>query len=202
MEQRQAVRISVQLRARLLRDDAHDDERPTGPPDAVDADLARLLAEAGCEDAAPWQGWHDGTPRESAAHLGHAGHATSRSSRRSHSESGIVCSCPRSATNGKHLHNGHRALAEGSGPVFALAIDGEVADLSRHGMFLRTPQALPPGTFTTVCLELPDDQIRLRAQVVRVERGARTGLGVRFVAEQPSRRQVANYLMRCHAHGV
>jgi hypothetical protein len=50
-------------------------------------------------------------------------------------------------------------------------------------------------------LELPEDSIRLRAQVVRVERGARAGLGVRFVAEQPSRRSVANYLMRCHAHG-
>lgn len=199
MEQRQAVRISVQLRARLLRDDEHDDpSQPLHSP----VELARVIAEVddGRDEGptAPWQGWHDGGVREAApAH---------RRARRSHTESGIFCSCPRSATNGKHLHDEHgghhpRPVAEGSGPVFALAIDGEVADLSRHGLFLRTSQTLPPGTLTTVCLDLPDDPIRLRAEVVRVERGARTGLGVRFVAEQPSRRQVVNYLMRCHAHG-
>jgi hypothetical protein len=190
MEQRQAVRISVQLRARLLRDDEHDDPLPLGADE-----LARVIAEVDDAPTAPWQGWHDGTPREPA---GGGRHRT----RRPHSESGIVCSCPRGAASGKHLAHSARGVADGSGPVFALAIDGEVADLSRHGLFLRTSQALPLGAFTTVCLDLPDDSIRLRAQVVRVERGERPGLGVRFIAEQPSRRQVANYLMRCHAHGA
>lgn len=165
------------------------------------------------------QGWHDGSPYDAGAPRA----AHGKSSRRAHTDSGIVCSCARTG-GGSHAHaRGRRAATAGgssstggsmNGPVngsmngpmnssvFALAIDGHVDDLSRHGLFLRTPQTLPPGTSATVCLELPGDRVCLRAQVVRVERGARSGIGVRFVAEQPSRLQVANYLMRCHAYGT
>ncbi len=83
-----------------------------------------------------------------------------------------------------------------------LAIDGTVDDLSRNGLFLRTPQSLPPGTEATVCLELPDEQVMLRGEVVRVERGHRSGLALQFAREQQDRRPLVNYLMRCHAHGA
>jgi hypothetical protein len=136
MEQRQAVRIPVQLRARLLHDDG------------------------GLDPA-------------------------------------IECGCSEAVHHGSHTHG---VRANGSG-LLLLAIDGLVDDLSRTGMFLRTPQSLPPGTSATVCLELPGEQVTLRGQVVRIERGARAGLGLQFAGEQPSRRLLVNYLMRCHAQG-
>lgn len=87
------------------------------------------------------------------------------------------------------------------GPL-PLAIDGTVDDLSRNGLFLRTLHTLPPGTEATVCLELPEEQVMLRGEVVRVERGRRSGLGLQFAIEQQDRRPLVNYLMRCHAHGA
>ena len=117
--------------------------------------------------------------------------------RRSTTDHGVECGCSQAVHHGSHTH---RALAEGSG-VLPLSIDGLVDDLSRTGLFLRTPQTLPPGTAAMVCLELPEEQVTLRGQVVRIERGARNGLGLRFAGEPPDRRLVVNYLMRCHAHG-
>jgi PilZ domain len=143
MEQRQAVRIPVQLRARLLGDEA-------------------------------LSGW-------------------GRGHRRLATDTGIECSC--SSRGAPHHH-------AASKPSVELSIDGLVEDLSRHGMFLRTAETLPPGTPATVCLELPEMQVTLRAQVVRVGCGERVGLGVQFAGAEPDRRQLVNYLMRCHAHGA
>ncbi|MEZ4360668.1 MAG: PilZ domain-containing protein [Kofleriaceae bacterium] len=75
---------------------------------------------------------------------------------------------------------------------------GEVEDLSRHGVFLRTAAALPVGSMTTLHLELPEQHVTLRAQVVRAERGRRAGIALRFVGPV-DRRAVANFVMRCHA---
>lgn len=152
MEQRQAVRIPVQLRARLL----HEEGRPARPATAV-----------------AYQ-------------------------RRPTTDHEIVCSCSSAG------HHGPREaqLVRGEGGSMPIAIDGTVDDLSRNGLFLRTPQTLPPGTETTVCLELPEEQVMLRGEVVRVERGRRTGLGLQFSREQQDRRLLVNYLMRCHAHGA
>lgn len=142
MEQRQAVRIPVQLRARLSGDEQ-------------------------------LSGWGRGHQRLAT-------------------DTGIECSCGIRGT--PHHH------ASGK-PSLGLEIDGLVEDLSRHGMFVRTAETLPPGTPATVCLELPERQVMLRGQVVRVGRGERIGMGVRF-AEETDRRQVVNYLMHCHAQGA
>lgn len=153
MEQRQAVRIPVQLRARLL----HEEGRPARPAAAV-----------------AYQ-------------------------RRPTTDHEIVCSC---SSAGHHGPREPHPLGWLEGGAMPITIDGTVDDLSRNGLFLRTPQTLPPGTETTVCLELPEEQVMLRGEVVRVERGRRTGLGLQFSREQQDRRLLVNYLMRCHAHGA
>jgi hypothetical protein len=173
MEQRQAVRIPVQLRARLLHEDGRQEGRRDGHEDASTIAISSSIYPTP-------SGW-------------------SKGQRRSPTDHGVECGCSQEMHHGSQPHG---VLSTSCGPLalaLALAIDGLVDDLSRTGLFLRTPQTLPPGTSATVCLELPEEQVVLRGQVVRIECGARTGLGLRFASEQPNR-LVVNYLMRCHAH--
>jgi PilZ domain len=99
-------------------------------------------------------------------------------------------------------------------------IEGMVEDLSRGGLFLRTADPLKPmgkprsgglavprarlsaidvGAAGIVRLTLPEEALDLRGEVVRVERGERCGLGLRFVGPLATRRALANFLMQCHA---
>ena len=103
MEQRQAVRIPVQLRARLL----HEEGRHARPAPAVAYQVT--------------------------------------SSRRPTTDHEIVCSC----STAVHHHGGHAQVAKLDGGSMPLAIDGTVDDLSRNGLFLRTPQTLPPKSSCT-----------------------------------------------------
>jgi PilZ domain len=179
MEQRQAVRIPVKLHAQLVRDDERDARWGRRPRRATTSSEI----ECGCgsnSTACP-------------AHHHGAGRGEGR-----HASAGLSLVPERS---------------EAPGRSSAPAIVGVVEDLSRTGLFLRTQHTLPPGTSTTVILELPLElseeavgavgavgRVCLHGQVVRVGQGARAGLGVHFASEQPARRQLANYLMRCHAH--
>lgn len=175
MEQRQSVRIPVQLRARLLHEDGRQEAMRDGRRGGYDDSNVVTSASIASQPSSNW----------------------TKSQRRSTTDHGIECGCSQAVHHGSHTHG---VLAAGSG-LLPLAIDGLVDDLSRTGLFLRTPQTLPPGTSAMVCLELPEEQVTLRGQVVRIERGTRTGLGLQFAGEQPNRRLVVNYLMRCHAHG-
>jgi hypothetical protein len=78
-------------------------------------------------------------------------------------------------------------------------IEGVVEDLSRGGLFLRTQAAIAVGVAGLLRLRLPEDALEVRGEVVRVERGARCGLGLRFVGASASHRTLANLLMQCHA---
>jgi uncharacterized protein (TIGR02266 family) len=83
-----------------------------------------------------------------------------------------------------------------------MVIDGLVEDVSRSGLFLRSPTYARPGSQAELDLTLPDEQrLRLNAEVVRVETDpGRAGMGLRFVNQrEASRRPLANFMMRVHA---
>lgn len=63
-----------------------------------------------------------------------------------------------------------------------------VEDLGPGGMFVRTRRRIAPGTTVELSWRLPGDDARVEARAVvvwRRERGARAGLGVRFVDVAP-----------------
>jgi Tfp pilus assembly protein PilZ len=76
--------------------------------------------------------------------------------------------------------------------------DGQVEDLSRLGLFLATSHEVAVGHAVIVELELPNEEpFALAAEVVRLDRSARRGLGMRFT--ERGRRPLANFIMRSHA---
>ncbi|HUJ59603.1 MAG TPA: PilZ domain-containing protein, partial [Kofleriaceae bacterium] len=75
-----------------------------------------------------------------------------------------------------------------------------VEDVSRSGLFLRAPSLMRPGSAAEIELDLPGETLHLTAEIVRVQREPRAGMGVRFVGDpEPHRRPLANFIMRQHA---
>jgi uncharacterized protein (TIGR02266 family) len=80
-----------------------------------------------------------------------------------------------------------------------VVIDGLVEDVSRSGLFLRASNAISEGSSAELDLHLPgEDTLRLAVRVVRVERGPRVGMGLRFVGKPARSRSLANFIMRQH----
>jgi hypothetical protein len=80
-------------------------------------------------------------------------------------------------------------------------IDGLVEDVSRSGLFMRSPRQLGPGESAELALDLPGEEtLHLSAEVVRVEEAPRAGMALRFVGDfERNRRPLANFIMRQHA---
>jgi hypothetical protein len=82
-----------------------------------------------------------------------------------------------------------------------LVIDGLVEDVSRNGLFMRSPRQLGPGETAEIDLDLPGEEtLHLSAEVVRVEHEPRAGMALRFLGDlERNRRPLANFIMRQHA---
>jgi hypothetical protein len=82
-----------------------------------------------------------------------------------------------------------------------IVIDGLVEDVSRSGLFMRSPRQIGPGVFADLHLDLPGEEtLHLKAEVVRVEQEPRAGMALRFVGDlERHRRPLANFIMRQHA---
>ena len=82
-----------------------------------------------------------------------------------------------------------------------VVIDGFVEDVSRTGLFLRTPKLVAAGSPAEIELELPGEApLNLHTEVVRVEhRPERAGMGLRIIVDIQDRRTLANFIMRQHA---
>jgi hypothetical protein len=85
--------------------------------------------------------------------------------------------------------------------IDGLVIDGLVEDVSRSGLFMRSPRHLAPGAAADLDLDLPGEEtLRMQAEVVRIEQTPRTGMALRFVGDvERHRRPLANFIMRQHA---
>lgn len=84
-----------------------------------------------------------------------------------------------------------------------IEIDGFVEDMSRSGLFLRSPKWVRPGSPAEIDLELPGQgMLVLEVAVVRVEhRPERAGMGLQIVLRPETSRPLANFLMKQHAEG-
>ncbi len=88
----------------------------------------------------------------------------------------------------------------------AVTLSGWVANLSRHGMFLRSEFLDTMGAQASMEVRLPGEQapIALAGEVVRVvEMPGRSGMGIRFREIDPSAlRKLANFMIArsVHAH--
>lgn len=82
-----------------------------------------------------------------------------------------------------------------------VVIDGFVEDLSRSGMFLRSPEMIASGSSAEIDLDVPGEEpLRLEAEVVRIEHtNEREGMAFKFVDPAANGRGIANLLMRQHA---
>jgi hypothetical protein len=82
-----------------------------------------------------------------------------------------------------------------------LVIDGLVEDVSRNGLFMRSPRQIDRGALAELDLDLPGEEtLHLKAEVVRVELEPRAGMALRFVGDiERHRRPLANFIMRQHA---
>lgn len=78
-----------------------------------------------------------------------------------------------------------------------IVVDGLVEDVSRNGLFMRSPLHIQPGCPAEIDLELPDENIQLRVHVVRVEDGDRPGMALKL-SGQRSRMPLANFIMQQH----
>jgi len=80
-------------------------------------------------------------------------------------------------------------------------IDGVVEDVSRSGMFLRSPKLVATGSSAEIELDLPGEApLHLTAEVVRLEHSPqRAGMGLRITLDLDDSRQLANFIMRQHA---
>jgi hypothetical protein len=81
-----------------------------------------------------------------------------------------------------------------------VVIDGLVEDMSKSGLFMRSPRQLGPGSEAEIHLDLPGEPtLHLFATVVRVENAPRAGMALRFVGDvERNRRPLANFIMRQH----
>lgn len=81
-----------------------------------------------------------------------------------------------------------------------IVIDGLVEDVSRSGLFMRSPRQLGPGSEAEIHLDLPGEEtLHLFATVVRVEQSPRAGMALRFVGDvERKHRPLANFIMRQH----
>ncbi len=80
-------------------------------------------------------------------------------------------------------------------------IEGHIEDVSRSGMFLRSPELMRPGSSAELELDLGGGApLHLHAEVVRVEHSSeRAGMGLRILEEAGTSRPLANFIMRQHA---
>jgi uncharacterized protein (TIGR02266 family) len=80
-----------------------------------------------------------------------------------------------------------------------VALDGWVANLSRHGLFLRSEYLDALGSRVTLELALPGEPepLNLAGEVVRVDDGPLgSGMGIQFERLAPMvRRQLANFMI-------
>ncbi len=74
-------------------------------------------------------------------------------------------------------------------------------DVSRSGMFLRSPKWIRPGSSAELELDVPGEEtLYLQVHVVRVEHSPqRAGMGLRFVEQPELSRPLANFIMQQHA---
>lgn len=81
-----------------------------------------------------------------------------------------------------------------------LSLDGRAADLSRHGLFLRSEFLDHIGERAKVTLDLPGEQpIMVSGRVVRVveDDPTQAGMGITFAALGPKvRRALANFMIQ------
>lgn len=82
-----------------------------------------------------------------------------------------------------------------------MVIDGFVEDVSRTGLFLRTPKLVAAGSSAEIELEVPGEPpLYLNAEVVRVEHSPQqAGMGLRLIVDARQGRLLANFIMRQHA---
>ena len=85
--------------------------------------------------------------------------------------------------------------------AYGVVIDGLVEDVSRSGLFMRSPRQFEAGSAAELDLDLPGEEtLHFFAEVVRVELGPRAGMALRFVGDiERHRRPLANFIMRQHA---
>jgi hypothetical protein len=70
-----------------------------------------------------------------------------------------------------------------------------VVNLGLGGLYIRTPEPPPPGTFIQLLLDVPAGEVRARAVVQRSK--PKEGMGVKFVAmQQEDRARFARWLKR------
>jgi hypothetical protein len=81
-----------------------------------------------------------------------------------------------------------------------IVIDGLVEDVSRNGLFLRSPKNIGLGSAAELDLSLPGEELlRMRVEVVRVEDEPRAGMAMKFLNDvELNRRPLANFIMRQH----
>ena len=77
----------------------------------------------------------------------------------------------------------------------------EVDNLGLGGLYIRTPEPPPSGTFIQLLLDVPAGEVRARAVVQRSV--AKEGMGVKFVAmQQEDRARFARWLKRLSSQGI
>lgn len=69
-----------------------------------------------------------------------------------------------------------------AGKRFVSSVD----NLGLGGLYIRTTEPLPPGTFIQLLMDVPTGEVRARAVVRTCQ--PRHGMGVKFVAMQPEDR--------------
>lgn len=84
-----------------------------------------------------------------------------------------------------------------------IVIDGLVEDVSRSGLFMRSPRQIQPGSSLQLDLDLPGEEtLHLTVEVVRIEDEPRAGMALRFTSDvERARRPLANFIMRQHHVG-
>jgi hypothetical protein len=75
------------------------------------------------------------------------------------------------------------------------SVASEVVNLGLGGLYIRTPDPPPPGTFIQLLLDVPAGEVRARAVVQRSR--SKEGMGVKFVAmQQEDRARFIRWLTR------
>lgn len=64
---------------------------------------------------------------------------------------------------------------------------------------MRSPEQIQPGSSAEINLALPDEELKLMAEVVRIEEGQRPGMALKFAGSlAQSRIPLANFIMQQH----